>query len=114
MYILSLLTHNSPVYLSLLGDILLQTSQALLGSLKDIIVLAHRKAEIILSDVGVGISVEFSGRDSSYANFLDEEPAELEITRTASNMGREGIVSRELYRGHVDKHKVSTLRIRIL
>lgn len=114
MYISSLLTHNSPVCLCLLGDILLQAPQTLLGSLKNIIVLAHRKAEIILSDVGVGISVEFSGRDSSYANLLDEEPAKLEITGTASNMGREGIVSWELYRGHVDKHKVSTLRIRVL
>lgn len=114
MNISSLLTHQSPVCLCLLGDIFFQTSQAFLGSLEDVIVLAHCKAEIILSDVSVGISVEFSGRDSSYANLMDEEPAELEITRTASNMGREGIVSRELYRGHVDKHKVSTLRIRVL
>lgn len=98
----------------LLGNVLLQSSQALLSSLKNIIVLAHRKAEIILSDVSVGIGIEFSGRDSSHANLLDEEPAELEIPRTASNMWRERIVSRELDRGHVDKHKVSTLRIRVL
>lgn len=102
MHISSLLTHQSPVCLCLLGDIFLQASQPFLGSLEDIIVLAHRKAEIMLSKVGVGISVEFSGRDSSHANLMDEEPGELEITRTASNMGWEGIVSRELYRGHVD------------
>lgn len=114
MHISSLLTYERPIGLCLLGDILLQSPQALLGSLKNIIVLAHRKAEIILSNEGVGIRVEFSGRDSSHANLMDEEPAELEITRPASNMRRERIVGRELYRGQVGKHKVSTLGIRVL
>ena len=114
MHISSFLKYERPAGLCLLGDILLQPSQALLGSLKNIIVLAHRKAKIILSNEGIGISIEFSGRDSSHANFMDEEPAELEITRPASNMRWERIVGRELYRGQVGKHKVSTLRIRVL
>lgn len=79
-----------------LGDILLQTPQSLLGGLENIIVLAHGESEVVFGDVSVGVSVELGWRDSRNSNFLNQEPAELEIARTVGHMRREWVVSREL------------------
>ena len=98
----------------LLRDILLQASQTLLGSLEDIVVFAHRKAEIVLSNVGVGISVELRGRNGGNANLVDKEPAELEVAGAIGNVGWEGVVCWELDGGEVDENKVSALGIRVL
>lgn len=98
----------------LLRDILLQASQTLLGSLEDIVVFADRKAEIVLSNVGVGISVELRRRNGGNANLVDKEPAELEVAGAIGNVGWEGIVCWELDGGEVDENKVSALGIRVL
>lgn len=95
-------------------DILLQAPQALLGSLEDIVVFADCKAEVVLSNVGVVISVKLCGRNGSNADLVDEEPAKLEVARTTGNVGWEGIVRWELDSSHVDKNKVSALGIRVL
>lgn len=98
----------------LLRDILLQAPQALLGSLEDIVVFADRKAEVVLSNVGIVISVKLGGRNGSNADLVDEEPAKLEVARTTGNVGWEGIVCWKLDSGHVDKDKVPALGIRVL
>lgn len=98
----------------LLSDVLLETSETFLGSLENVIVLANSKAEIVLSNVSVGIGVELSRRNSGNADFLNEEPAELEVTRTVGNVGWEGVICWELDRGHVGQNKVSTLGVRVL
>lgn len=103
-----------PSFCCLVSNILLQTPQTFLGSLKHIIILADREAEIIFGNFRVVISVEFCGRNSSNANLMNEEPAELEVPRTTGNMRRERIVLGKFDSGHIDKNKVSALRIRVL
>ena len=95
-------------------DILFQTTQSFLCTLKNIIILAHRKSEVVLGDVCVGVSIELRGRDRSNANLLDQEPAELEVTRAISDVRWEWVVCRELDRGHVGQDKVSAFGIRVL
>lgn len=99
---------------SSLGNILLQAPESLLGGFKNVIILAHGKPQVVLSDVGIGIGVELRGWNGGHANLVDEEPAKFEIPRTISHMRREGIIDRELDRGHVGQHKVPSLRVGVL
>lgn len=95
-------------------DVLLQATKTILGGLQDVIVLADSETKVILSDMFVSVSVELSGRDRSNSDFVNQEPAELKITRTAGNVGRELVVVRELHRGHVGENKVATLGVGVL
>lgn len=97
-----------------LGYILLETPESLLGSLKNVIILAHGKAEVVLCNVGVGIGVELRRGDGSHTDLMDEEPAELEVTRAISDMRREGVISWQLDGGHVGQHEIATFRLGVL
>lgn len=98
----------------LLCNVLLQAAKSFLCSLQDIIVLADGEAEIVLSDVSIGISVELRWWNGSDANLVDQEPTELEVTGTTGHMGWEGVVCWQLDRCHVGQDKVSTLGLGIL
>lgn len=95
-------------------DILLQTAQSLLCSLKDVVVLANSKTEVILGNVLIRIGVELSRRDGSNSNLMDEEPAEFEVAGTVGHMRRELVVLWQLDGGHVGQNEVTTFGIRVL
>lgn len=97
-----------------LGDILLETPESLLGSLKNVIILANGKTEVVLRDVCVGIGVELCRGDGSHSDLMNEEPAELEVTRAVSDMRREGIIGWQFDRGHVSQHEITTFRLGVL
>lgn len=97
-----------------LSNILLQAPQSLLGGFKNIVVLAHGKAQIVFRNVGIGIGIELRRGDGGHANLVNEEPAKFEIPRTIRHMRREGIISREFDRGHVGQYKVAAFRVGIL
>lgn len=82
--------------LTSLYNILLQTAQPLLGGLQNIIILAYGKPEIILRNVGIGVSVELGWRNGRNANLMNEEPAKLEVAGAACNMRREWVTFRQL------------------
>jgi hypothetical protein len=98
----------------LLCNVLLQAAQPLLCSLQNIIVLADSEAEIIFSDMGIGIGVELRRWNGSDANLVNQEPTELEVTGTVGHNGWEGIVRWQLDRCHVGQDKVSTFRLGVL
>lgn len=75
-----------------LFDILLQAAESLLSSLEDVIILAHSKAKVVLTQVGICICIELGWGNSGNANLMDKEPAELEVTRTAGDVRRERII----------------------
>lgn len=113
----SILSHEGiaiSTHITSLYDILLQTAQSLLGGFKDVVVLAHRESKVILGDVGVRIGVELRRGDRGDTDFVDEEPAKLEVARATGHMRREGIVLGKFDGGHVRKDEVAALRIRVL
>lgn len=95
-------------------DILLQTAQPLLGRLQHVVVLADSEAEIVLGDVRIGVGVELGGRDGCHTDFVDQEPAQLEVTRTAGDVRREWVVLRKLHGRHIGKNEVASLGVRVL
>ena len=114
---LSILSHEdiaSSIHITSLYDILLQTAQSLLGGLQNVVVLAHREPKVILGDVGVRIGVELCWGDRGHTDFMDQEPAKLEVARAIGNMRREGVVLREFDGGHVRQDKVAALGIGVL
>lgn len=64
--------------------------------------------------MGIGIGIELRRRDSRNADLMNEEPAKLEIARTAGNMGRERIVLWEFDRGHIGENEVPAFGVRVL
>lgn len=98
----------------LLFDVLLQPSQPLLRLLQYLVLLADSESQPVLDDVRVGIGEELSGRDGRYAELLNAEPRELEITRPVGYVSWEWIVGRKLHLGQVDEDEVSTLGFGVL
>lgn len=93
--------------------ILLQTSQPLLGLLKDIIIFANREPQPILHNVCIRIREEFGRWNGGYSQLFDEEPAELEIPGSIRNMWWECVIIRELHLTKVGHDKVSAFGVRI-
>lgn len=98
----------------LANNVFLQASQSLLRCLQYVIVLANGKAQIIFSDMSVGISVKLGRWDGSNTDFLDKEPRKLEIARTVGDMWWEGVVLRKMDGSHVGEDEIATFRIRVL
>lgn len=98
----------------LLHDILLQATQPFFRGLKDIIVFAYSKTEIVFSNVCVLVGIELCWRNCSHSNLVDEEPAKLEVPRAVGYMGREFVVLWEFDRRHICEDKVATFGVRVL
>lgn len=64
--------------------------------------------------MSIPIGIELRRGNSSNADFMNQEPAELKVTRPVCNMRREWVVFRELDRGHVCKDKVAAFGVRVL
>lgn len=77
------------------------------------ILLANRKAHVVLGDPGVPIGVELGGRDGGDAELLDEEPGELEVAGARGHVGREGVVPGEPHARHVHHDEVAALGLRV-
>lgn len=105
---------DDKLVLELVLDVLLQTTESLLRGLENVIVLAHSKAKVVFSDFGIRVRVKLSGRDRSHTNLMDQEPAELEVTRTVGNVLGELVVFRELDGRHVRENEVATFRVGVL
>lgn len=95
-------------------NILLQTTQSILRSLEDIVILTDSEAEVILRNMGIPISIELSRGNGSDANLMDKEPTEFEVARTRRDMRREGIVLWEFDRGHVGENEIAALGVGVL
>lgn len=95
-------------------DVLLQSTKTIFSGLENVIVFADSEAKVVLSDVLVHTSVELGGRDGSNTDFVNQEPAQLEVTRAAGNVGRELVVVRQLDRRHVDEDEIATLGVGVL
>ena len=94
-------------------NVLLQAPQTLLCVLQDIIILAHREPDVVLSKVRILIRVELGGRDRRDTHLLDQEPRQLEVPGSRRDVRRKGVVLRELDLGHVDQDKVAALGLRV-
>lgn len=97
-----------------LHDILLQAAQSFFRGLKDIIVFAYSKTEIIFSNVCVLVRIELCWRNCSHSNLVDKEPAKLEVPGAVGHMRREFVVLWELDRRHICKNEVATFGVRVL
>lgn len=97
-----------------LHDILLQTAQPFFRGLKDIVVFAYSKTEIIFGNVCVLVRIELCWRNCSHSNLVDKEPAKLEVPGPVGYMRREFVVLWEFDRRHICENEVATFGIRVL